>query len=123
MDITKEELEEFIKAHATKNEIINYYEGEEEALNLFCTTTYGLDFKTTYNKLLAESNILIKKQLLDIATNPKQTISKHQLTMLIYLSKVYCKLNEETRTGYNQTKETSDNDFIKDKEDPFNFGY
>lgn len=96
--ITKEELEELIKAQATRKEIINYYEGNIEALEDFSLTTYGLDFNTLYKKLIATGKIEIRKKLLNVAMNSEARTSKHQLSTLIYLSKCYLDLAGENNT-------------------------
>ena len=96
--IKKEELEELIKAQATRKEIINYYEGNSKALEDFSLITYGLDFNTLYKKLIATGKIEIRKKLLDVAMNSEARTSKHQLSTLIYLSKCYLDLAGENAT-------------------------
>lgn len=96
--ITKEELEGLIKAQATRKEIINYYEGNKEALEKFSLDNYNLDFGTLYKKLLATGKIEIRKKLLDVAMNSEARTSKHQLSTLIYLSKCYLDLAGENNT-------------------------
>lgn len=95
MNINKNDFEEIIKSQATKQEIINYYNGDTEAIEKFCKENYKLPFETVYLKLIAEQKINFRKKLLNIATDPNATVSKHQLTALIWTCKVYLGLNED----------------------------
>ena len=100
--INKEEFEELISNFAESEEILYYYNGDKEALKSFCLETYGLNYRLAYNKLLAKAKIELRKKLYKVATNGEEHISKSQLIMLVWLSKGYLKLRENTPIGEEQ---------------------
>ena len=95
MEINKTEFEEIIKAQATKQEIINFYNGDNKAVEKFCKENYALTFDVVYSKLIATQKIALRKKLIKLAEDPNEKVSRHQLTTLIWTCKVYLGLNEE----------------------------
>ena len=112
LEITKADFEELIRNFADQEEILNYYNGNKEALKSFCMENYKLNFRQTYNKLLAKAKIDLRKRLLNIAEGKEQA-TKNQLTAIVWLSKAYLKLRENTPVSFNQTTEGSNSDFIQ----------
>ena len=110
-EIKQADFEELISNFAESEEILYYYNGDKEALKSFCLDTYGLNFRQTYNKLLAKAKIELRKKLLKVANNGDTHISKAQLSMLVWLSKAYLKLRENTPVSFNQNVEESNGDF------------
>lgn len=110
--IDKADFEELISNFADSEEILSYYNGDKEALKSFCLNTYGLNFRLTYNKLLAKAKIDLRKRLLKIANGEEQT-TKNQLTAIVWLSKAYLKLRENTPVGDSQSVNDTDTDFVK----------
>lgn len=68
LEIKKADFEELISNFAESEEILYYYNGDKEALKSFCLETYGLNFRQTYNKLLAKAKIELRKKLLKVFT-------------------------------------------------------
>ena len=107
MEITQNEFEEIVKSQATKQEIINFYNGDTKAIENFCKKTYNLNFETIYKKLIATQKIDLRKKLLSIATDPHATVSRHQLTALVWTCKVYLGLNEEKELSKGNMSDTN----------------
>lgn len=112
-EIGKADFEELINNFADSEEIISYYNSDKEALKSFCMETYGLNFRLTYNKLIAKAKIDLRKRLLKIANGEEQGLTKNQLTAIIWLSKAYLKLRENTPVGDSQSVDKSNADFVK----------
>lgn len=97
-EIPQKEFEKLCQIQATKKEIANFFEIDEDTLNAWCKRTYGEGFSVIYEKKSAGGKMSLRRTQFQLA--------KKSAAMAIFLGKNYL---GQTDRPINEVEDENDN--------------